>query len=474
MVDSNKTFDIVIAMKIVTAYNGDEKEDICTWIRELLLVAEVNGWTDKDIMRVAFLSLQEKARAWSAQILKGKMTEMTLEILLDLLKKRFSSATAGDISITSFCTLGVAMSREEFSNMLRQATTICERKVITPNALAEMVAHKAPAEIRALLFQTSKSVTTWEQFVQVAEELAPIAYRDKILARVESHVKKDFRKAEQTRGGSRDQHFRQQYFSQERRNVNGAPPRNQGQGKFYCQLHGFGSHKTSQCDQVTEMVKKEKARLGIRTVESDAVEEKEDNASMEVQNKNVIYYFTRLGATKNPFFIKGEIGGRTRTILLDTGADVSLVDVKDLRGQTGILSPYDGEVKSVSGESLKIKGKTSSLEIRIGKNVIKFSPLVMEECEYVILGADVIFKSPEILLKILKRPTPLSHAEESIRVVTENGLNEEFRDMFKTEIGELNLGTSGTHNIETGEARPICQRNGRIPIAQESDVESEI
>jgi hypothetical protein len=204
------------------------------------------------------------------------------------------------------------------------------------------------------------------------------------------------------------------------------------------------------------MVKKEKARLGIRTVESDAVEEKEDNASMEVQNKNVIYYFTRLGATKNPFFIKGEIGGRTRTILLDTGADVSLVDVKDLRGQTGILSPYDGEVKSVSGESLKIKGKTSSLEIRIGKNVIKFSPLVMEECEYVILGADVIFKSPEILLKILKRPTPLSHAEESIRVVTENGLKEEFRDMFKTEIGELNLCTSGTHNIETGEARPIC------------------
>jgi hypothetical protein len=101
---------------------------------------------------------------------------MTLEILLDLLKKRFSSATAEDIFLTSFCALGVAMSREEFLNMLRQATTICERKVITPNALAEMVDHKEPAEIRALLYQTSKSVTIWEQFVQVAEELAPIAY----------------------------------------------------------------------------------------------------------------------------------------------------------------------------------------------------------------------------------------------------------------------------------------------------------
>lgn len=88
------------------------------------------------------------------------------------------------------------------------------------------------------------------------------------------------------------------------------------------------------------------------------------------------------------------MGERPRTILLDTGADVSLIDRKDLQGRSGILKPYDGVVKSVSGDILKIIGKNNNIKISMGKEIITFSPLVVEESEYIILGADVIYKAP--------------------------------------------------------------------------------
>ena len=126
----NKPFDMATATKIVTVFTGKEDEDICTWIRDLLLVAEVNEWTEDNIFRVTILCLQGKARSWAAQILKGKMSGLTLDALFDLLKRRFALSTTGEISITTFCNLGIAATREDFSFMLRQATRICERNII--------------------------------------------------------------------------------------------------------------------------------------------------------------------------------------------------------------------------------------------------------------------------------------------------------------------------------------------------------
>lgn len=359
--------------------------------------------------------------------------------------------------------------------MLRQATRICERNIVTPNALAEMVSHKAPSEIRALLFQTSKTVTTWEQFVQTAEELAPIAYRDNMLTRIEKVSKSNIREPPSLRGnqpkGFKPRPFYQTKGYDENRRNNIGISRTEKR-MFYCQLHGYGAHKTSQCDAVTGMVKREKVRLGIRTMEEREGENKgEENNNLV--NKDLIYYFNRLEATKNPFFVKGELGERPRTILLDTGADVSLIDRKDLQGRSGILKPYDGVVKSVSGDILKIIGKSNNIKISMGKEIITFSPLVVEESEYIILGADVIYKAPGPLIKILELQWK-HHKEISVRTIDEGDLKHEFRDIFKTEIGELNVCNSGTHSIETDEARPICQRNGRIPISQEAAIEAEI
>lgn len=56
----------------------------------------------------------------------------------------------------------------------------------------------------------------------------------------------------------------------------------------------------------------------------------------------------------------------------------------------------------------------------------------------------------------------------------ESAVPEGFEDLFKSEIDEYTLCKLGVHRINTTSKNPICQRNGRIPVAHEEIVEQEI
>ncbi|MGL4848940.1 MAG: retropepsin-like aspartic protease [Clostridium sp.] len=160
---------------------------------------------------------------------------------------------------------------------------------------------------------------------------------------------------------------------------------------------------------------------------------------------------------RNPFFIEGIINGRQRKILLDTGADVSLIDENDLQDGTQGLEAYSGLVRSASGEALRIKGIKKGCEAYIGKSQIKFSPLVMERCKYIILGVDVIRKHPELLTTLLVRITTKPKTIGEVRLSSEVEVKEHFKDIFKTEIGHLNLCSLGKHSIKTTSNSPVVR-----------------
>ncbi|KAF9742070.1 hypothetical protein NGRA_3634, partial [Nosema granulosis] len=142
----------------------------------------------------------------------------------------------------------------------------------------------------------------------------------------------------------------------------------------------------------------------------------------------------------------GHINRKQRTVLIDTGADVSLIGLEDVAEEERKLEPYTGVVRSASGETLKIRGKKDRIKIMIGTREIFFSPLVMDKCRCIILGADVIRNYPEILTKIMEK---IDKRERRIYGLSEANLKEEFSDIFKTEIGDFNMCTIGKHNIDT-------------------------
>ncbi|KAF9762119.1 hypothetical protein NGRA_2199 [Nosema granulosis] len=150
------------------------------------------------------------------------MNNIELSEMVKLLKKRFGGQQNTDITLTRFLSRTELTSREEFSEMLKDASVLNERKLISTVALAQMIVQKAPSGIKALFYQTSCAVTTWEEFVQKGEEISWIAFPDKILSRVS---------AQYTRQNT---NYRKQLPV---RIYNG--PRNTRQAE-YCALHGQG------------------------------------------------------------------------------------------------------------------------------------------------------------------------------------------------------------------------------------------
>ncbi|KAF9761360.1 hypothetical protein NGRA_2699 [Nosema granulosis] len=95
------------------------------------------------------------------------------------------------------------------------------------------------------------------------------------------------------------------------------------------------------------------------------------------ENKDLLYCLTESRSKANPCFIKCKINGKIRGCLLDTGADVSPIYLKDVR-QVDKLERYAGLVRSASGKPLRIVGRYRDCTITIRNKQIVCNPLVME------------------------------------------------------------------------------------------------
>ncbi|KAF9762239.1 hypothetical protein NGRA_2142 [Nosema granulosis] len=150
---NNEVFDMATAVKTVRPFEGEEGEDIDTWWRDLLLIGEVACWTEDNITRVAIMCLIGKALSWASQVLRGKIDQITLETLIAMTKKRFGSSSNKEVALTKFINLPTAKSNQEYSEMLRMATAINEKDIITRQTLAQMVVQNTPSDIRGCLYQ---------------------------------------------------------------------------------------------------------------------------------------------------------------------------------------------------------------------------------------------------------------------------------------------------------------------------------
>ncbi|KAF9760649.1 Transposon Ty3-I Gag-Pol polyprotein [Nosema granulosis] len=455
MENSNKQFsNMATAIKAAKPFEGEVTQDVTNWIRDTLLVCEISNLEEREIIQVLMLSMRGKALSWAAQTLRGNLGSLTVEELIGAMEKRFGAQKNSDITLSRFLSTQTPQTREEFTEMLKDATTICTRKLISMEALAQMIVNKAPTEIKSLLYQTALSATNWDNFVQRAEEMAWIAYPDKILTRVESEIltQRSIQLINSRRGSGK--------YAQKKR----------------CILHGECGHATKECNKLTEILNRE--RQGMRRknridmMEQSKTDEEETD---DITNKEFTCSLNTKHQSNNPFLISINIKGRNRQCLLDTGADVSIVGIEDLSQPEHKISTFVGKVRNASDQIMNIKGICKKVRIKaLGEEII-FSPLVMERTKYVILGIDVIKKWPQIMKKAWHRS---GYQKEILAITTSDNKTDriikEYEEIFKTEIGEYNLCTAGTHSIDTGNRKPTYQRNLRNPVHFEKEITEEV
>lgn len=207
-------------------------------------------------------------------------------------------------------------------------------------------------------------------------------------------------------------------------------------------------------------------------VETDENHDNEDNKKD--------YYFLRSCQsfdTRNPFFLKTKIYNTAVPVLIDTGADVSIINERWIEKDNRIVYE-EAVIKSACGNRLNIVGRVKKLQMRIGIYTIELDPYIVrgEPSSYAIIGADTIKKNQFIMSKIINKTLQGCKLCNTLDVYKQDSerIKEKYKDMFKTEIDKMTMSKVGTHSIKTKPGAIVCQKNFQVPYHLEKEIDNEI
>ncbi|KAF9762051.1 Retrovirus-related Pol polyprotein from transposon 17.6 [Nosema granulosis] len=508
----------------IREFNGNEEEDANIWLRDVLLITNLMNFTEEDTLRIIVMKLRNTALSWTSETLQQASGTIRLEEFLALFKKRFTNLYKTELSLSNFLTSPTPTTREEFTDLLKNGTTIFELKSMNAESLAQVIIGKSPNTIKPLLFQAMEHSNDWHTFIQRAEQVAWLAFPDKILNRISdntnqhrntnlTHDPNRFkipfdRKQQNNRYPQSGRYLTNNRYSQnerystnnkysqsERYSTNNKYPQNERYSmnnrysqnnmgvRNVCDLHGRCTHNTKQCATLARLREKEWRRhQEVNLIRNEPeTDEYEGEEELDDINKEDFIYSINYTTLGNPFFIKGQLFGLQRDCLIDTGADVSIIHRKMIPELIEV-TPFQGNVRSACGTQLTISNKLEETRLKILGEDITFSPLITEnEPKYIILGVDVIKRYPEIINKIIQRVqlainlvNNKDEGKEDSRTQEEKTIIEEYNDLFRSTIDKgVSCGIK-KHQINTGTAEPIFNRTGRIPVHYEAEVEKEI
>ncbi|KAF9760593.1 Retrovirus-related Pol polyprotein from transposon [Nosema granulosis] len=396
------------ATKAISEYEGNDLVDIHSWLKEVMVMCSLANMNDQSIFKTIIFKLKGEARSYLISFTNGDISGLNLETLLESLKKRFGNSKRTDDVLRRFLDSESARSYDEFISLLRDATFLYEKECINMKSLVRLTISKSPSEIKSLLYQFACTSGNWSNFIKETEEASWLAFPEKAINRVGSepiNSKSSSMKSFEVR-------------------------------KFVCKLHGRGNHSTESCFTIKKLEKlgwMRKYGVNVLSNSNGKMEEHEGcNKDFNVYSLDTVLECT----SKNPFFTKVVINNVTHTGLLDTGADVSLINISRIKDRSKI-EPVHERIKTASGDTIVIKGIIRNLVINVlGKEII-FSPLVCQGLpDYTILGIDVISSNPELLDRIIKRfrkplqvSTTNSSKNEEISTLSQNSASKNAKSM---------------------------------------------
>ncbi|KAF9761608.1 hypothetical protein NGRA_2524 [Nosema granulosis] len=178
--------DMATATHGVKEVNGDNGENVDIWLRDIVMIAKLSGYTESETIKAITLKLRGTALAWAYELLEIRQWRITLGEFLDCIKKRFGILNHTELSLAKFLMSPIPTSREEFSELLQSGTTLYERKLLTSIALTEVILTKSPDTLKPLLLLAAEQAPEWQSFIQRAEQVAFLAFPDKMLNRISS------------------------------------------------------------------------------------------------------------------------------------------------------------------------------------------------------------------------------------------------------------------------------------------------
>ncbi|MGL5707245.1 MAG: reverse transcriptase domain-containing protein [Aeromonas sp.] len=390
------------------------------------------------------MNLRESALSWASEALKIHLNNLTVAQLYEALIKRFGGMQDTDLMLSRFITSPYPSNRDDYTKFLNEATVVFLRGYMNVKPLMEMVINKSPSEIRIELLRVAEATMNWDEFIKRANEISWLSFPDPSLNVVQKSDNVNTIKAAKIK---------------------------------WCFWHETNTHKTEEC---TYLIKKKKLRKEIRNAKEKKVVAIKQKTEVEEEenNKNYLSYINTFSTDKNPFFIDCYINNIRTKCLIDTGADRSILHHRfitrhDLFKKKGLV-----KLKSACGRFIETIGGIDNIVTRIGTKNYKVSYIIVQdEPSYPILGTDFICKFPNILIDLLDTLN-VYNCKKDIKIATieqtEKFYKEKYKSLFSENIQTNKPCSSSKHIIKVSNNQPIANRNGRIPICFEAEIDKEI
>ncbi|MGL5708894.1 MAG: reverse transcriptase domain-containing protein [Aeromonas sp.] len=461
-------YDMATVSRSIGEFEGDGKTNVAEWLDGVVVISQLVGLNEAEMIKCTILALRGVAKEWGVQYVKTGACVSWVGLKNEMVN-RFSDHKKSDEILNRFLCTPEVNSYEKYLLLLKDAKLIIAARGVSKEHAMRQVIARSPAGLKSLLLQVASQGVEWEEFLRQAESAAWVVFPERIIGRViEDHQEAEI-------GLIKKYTREKEKFKRFNNNFKGV----EGERMWFCHIHGKGDHSTKFCKVVKLLESKgwtrNKNKNGIRSVNENFNEENEINSNDSYLSKR-----SKKQIRRNPFFVNGNINGRPAQMIIDTGADVSLIDKKtyNLCGLNGMQNTKT-KLKSASGNSIEVLGEMKNVEMEIeGKNIITDAIITKSEPNgYAIIGADAFMRNKDKINEIITRILWSSDKDRKrikwIRETAISGVEEAYSHLFKTELNEMTKCKLGVHLIKT-EGFPVVQKNVRVPKLWEYEIDKEI
>ncbi|KAI5149382.1 hypothetical protein ENBRE01_0870 [Enteropsectra breve] len=449
-------FDMATMVKIVKPFTGSPDEDAEIWIQTFTLLADANDIDEARRPQIMICCLRETALQWAAEVM-AMSKYLSFNEIISLFKLRFSGRATNEKIFHRLISSREAQNSSELANALKDASILNRVQYLSVEALKDIISNKVPGHLKPTIRQAGQANKSWQEFMKYMEEnVLPTMISINncgVDSNASIHVEGGFSSVKTS-----------SYKKQEK---------NRSQK---CPIHGLG-HSENSCFVIKKLKQQGyslKKNFSYQNSNVNAIDDDEDE-SKNISSSSFNYKNYKL---KNPFMKKGLVYENEAPILIDTGADTSIVNKKFIPlSHLTKIKPTDIKAKSACGNPLQILGRIENIPVDIDNEHYEIEGLVTEKVPpYCIIGADAIMNNPSLIhnfkknIKLNINSVILSNDTKSkIHLLLQN-----YNNIFKNEITENIICNLASHSIHTLSDKMIKSGQSRTPIAYEQAIEDEI
>ncbi|KAM0685442.1 hypothetical protein COBT_003348 [Conglomerata obtusa] len=378
--------DLASAVNATKEFSGTPAEDVYIWEQEIVMYKELFNLNENQTKKLIASKLRGKAQTWLSIVIRDSPWFSPQDIM-NALKKQFANTDILHQKLNKFLSTKEAQTKEELNKMLELADDLFQRNAINETSLIKLSISKCPANLRPLLVKHCYNDGEWFSFLREARENTWIAYINEI-----NH-------------SSVDLIPQQSLFEIKQYNKKYDKSFKKGGNSKWCQIHKTSKHSTDECRLKKELEKRNLKIVPIKKV--NALEEENNdcgNTENDIINKNSFNYIFSIH-TDNFFIVNLILSNRQYLpALLDTGAEISLIEKKYIPLSTRILHPTNiPTIISASGNYIPILG-SCTLDVIINNNKYSLHTYVTEfKLDKIIIGQNFILRNRQILIDLLQK-----------------------------------------------------------------------